>query len=582
VNPFYLDGMFALFHPGGTGTPVLLCPPFGWEDMTSYRGRRDWAEHLAAAGHPVLRIDLPGTGDSAGGPRDPELLRAWTDAVDAATRWLRAETGAGRVAVIGIGLGGLVAAHAIAHGARVEDLVLWGVPARGRTLTREIRAFARLEASRLTAQGARDAARLPEGGLAAAGYLVTAETRAAIDAVDLTAPGDDRPERVLLLDRDGVADRDLAAAYAGADLSVASGRGYAEMVLGDMQAVRPPAQVFAKVADWLADAPSRAEAPPARRPRQTSLELDTASGRIRESALVVERPEGRLFGVLAEPVDGDAGLTLVLLNAGPQRRTGPNRMWVELARRWAGRGVPALRLDMAGIGDADGVPYGWDQEWGFYDDDRAGQLRAALDALAARGLPSRFVLLGLCSGANWAFHGALRDERVAAAILLNPRALFYTRWGASAGSDVGRIASAALWRRLLAGEISRRGMTRFLRGLRRALTEWPLRRWHRRAERRSAARHGDPLDQALDRLAEAGRALVVVFTDREPLRAELERTGRLSALAARPLVSVQLIPTAAETHTLQPLWVQERVHPIVDLAIERELDRTSPQPVADP
>ena len=45
---------------------VLFCAPFGWEDMGSYPVRAVWAQRLAAAGHPVLRFDLPGTGQSAG------------------------------------------------------------------------------------------------------------------------------------------------------------------------------------------------------------------------------------------------------------------------------------------------------------------------------------------------------------------------------------------------------------------------------------------------------------------------------------------------------------------------------------
>ena len=37
---------------------VILCPPFGWEDMCSYRVRREWAEHLAR-GRPHDAEDRP-------------------------------------------------------------------------------------------------------------------------------------------------------------------------------------------------------------------------------------------------------------------------------------------------------------------------------------------------------------------------------------------------------------------------------------------------------------------------------------------------------------------------------------------
>ncbi|HEY2636795.1 MAG TPA: hypothetical protein VGI54_05350, partial [Solirubrobacteraceae bacterium] len=153
--PFYLgagaDAALCLFHepapeaPRGVG--VVICPPLGWDEVASYRPRRAWAVDLAAAGHPALRLDLPSTGDSTGCPADPDRLEAWTAAVVAATTWLRTRGGAPRVALLGLGAGGLLACRAMAHGAPADDLVLWGTRSRGRTVVRELRALARLEAA---------------------------------------------------------------------------------------------------------------------------------------------------------------------------------------------------------------------------------------------------------------------------------------------------------------------------------------------------------------------------------------------------------------------------------------------------
>src|ERR1700678_1378655 len=107
--PLFLEASappaFAFMHPA-TGEQarrraVLLCPPFGWDDMCSYRSRRDWAELLAARGYPTLRLDLPGSGDSAGGPADPGQLSAWTRAVTDATHWLLDNSDATGVTAIG-------------------------------------------------------------------------------------------------------------------------------------------------------------------------------------------------------------------------------------------------------------------------------------------------------------------------------------------------------------------------------------------------------------------------------------------------------------------------------------------------
>lgn len=152
-HAFYLlphgEPIFAIYDDADrtaqSDVDVLICPPFGWDDMCSYRSRRDWAERLARDGHPTLRLDLPGTGDSAGQPGDPGRLDAWTEAITAGAEWLRTQGECRRIAAIGIGLGGLLAWRSASFGAPIDDLVLWAVPSRGKTLVRELRAFSRLE-----------------------------------------------------------------------------------------------------------------------------------------------------------------------------------------------------------------------------------------------------------------------------------------------------------------------------------------------------------------------------------------------------------------------------------------------------
>ncbi len=112
------EDLFVTLHepvePAGA-TAVLMVPPFGWDAVTSHRPRRRWAEALAGAGYPTVRCDLPGTDDSAGGPRDADRLEAWTEAVGAVSAWLLGRTGAERIVVIGAAMGGIVAANAAAR-----------------------------------------------------------------------------------------------------------------------------------------------------------------------------------------------------------------------------------------------------------------------------------------------------------------------------------------------------------------------------------------------------------------------------------------------------------------------------------
>jgi alpha-beta hydrolase superfamily lysophospholipase len=625
ARPLYLlggpDPVFGLLHPPAapaSDVAVLICPPFGNADLCSYRSRRHWAQHLAANGHAALRIDLPGSGDSGGGPRDPERLQSWTQALGDASQRLRSESGARRVVAIGIGLSGLLACRAVAEAAPIDDLVLWGAPARGRTYLRELRAFSRLEASwsdaePTSAEQPGPDASLPEGFLAGGGFTISAETALALEALDLTelVIPNAADRRVLMLERDGIeVDQRLLKHLrsAGAAVTVAPGPGYGQMMAEPYES-RSPIKVFALLDGWLAEGEPAVQTSPVPAPTAESganddfspnrdsgltghlgptgdsvtrasgsnaqVELNGNGTQIRETTVEVEQPFGRLFGVLAEPVEvAMAPLGVVILNAGALRRIGPNRMWVEAARRWSALGVPTLRIDLAGIGDADGDDTGWQDDASFYVPEFVDQARAALDVLVNRGLPDRFVLVGLCSGAYWSFHAALRDERVVAAFMVNPRALFWDgrRGLVAEAANARKLRSPRIWLKLMRGELSPERVLVFGRATAALLARLPARllaRW------RAHQTGGDRLDHALNKLFRTGKHVVFVFGPGEPLRAELEVDGRLTELAARPNVDVEYLAGDREAHTLEPIGLQLEVHRILDRALERELARHS-------
>jgi alpha-beta hydrolase superfamily lysophospholipase len=570
------DPLFGLLHaPAGSasGIGVLLCPPWGWEDVASYRSRRTWAEHLARAGHAALRFDFPAAGDSGGSPRDPGRLDAWSGAIVAACDWLRANGGCHRVAVLGLGLSGLIAGKALDEGARIDDLVLWAAPPRGRSFLRTQRAFSRLQSSRYSQAGEILPSGLPEGWMEIGGFVLSADTIGELEQLDVCETATQGLQRVLLLDRDGAGiDEDVHAHFADAGVAVTFGAGHGwEAMVADPQRPDPPLEVFERVASWLAEAPERAGAAPVPSgpPRQDIvLEVDGAS--ITESALVMELAFGRIFGVLAEPARGSSStLCAVFVNAGAVRRIGPSRMWTEAARRWAARGVPAVRLDLEGIGDADGDGSRYRDVNEFYVQDAVDQVTHAIDELHARGVGERFVVIGLCSGGYWAFHAAMLKERVSAAFLVNAGALYWDS-GLVVRREVhklDRLRQRAWWGRILRGKVKVANMRTVVRALATSATRIASRTGGRTRE--DAA--GTWIGQALDLLRDSNTRVVMAFSEDEALRAELAREGVIARLDRWPNVALASLP--GRDHTLRHATAQRAVHDLLDRELQRELAR---------
>jgi pimeloyl-ACP methyl ester carboxylesterase len=600
ARPLYLtiegiEDVFALLHMPAQGTrldtAVLICPPFGWEETCSYRSRRDWAEHLAGAGHPTLRIDLPGTGDSGGSARDPGRLAAWTGAIGSAAGWLGATTDSRRVAAIGIGLGGVVTCHALGEGAPIDELVLWAVPSRGRTFVRELRTFGRMEAVQSSDWDEHAPEPPADGSIGVGGFALSAETTQALEALDLTAVTipEGRLERALLLERDGIGvDKRLAdhLSAAGATVSASPASGYGEMMAPPHEA-HSPIGVFQLTSAWLAERsspmtsasslaepngqPARSSGstdgerarPPRTASEHSSIELTIDGARISETPITIEQPCGRLFGVLSEPITSQAlGVTALLMNAGAHRRIGQGRMWVTAARRWAARGVPTLRLDLEGIGDADGDATRFNEVGELYTAEMVDEAVGALDALDARNLGPAYVMGGLCSGAYWSFHAALRDERVTAAFLLNPQTLL---WDPSLST--ARVLRRGSRAKLIRGEVPLAQIAAVARGVPALAARRVL------ARMRTLGNRGDELDRAFDRLRDTGKHVQFIFSGPEPLREEFEKQGRLGRADRWPNMGCDFIP--GHDHILRPLESQRLAHEALDRALERELRRVS-------
>jgi pimeloyl-ACP methyl ester carboxylesterase len=203
---------------------------------------------------------------------------------------------------------------------------------------------------------------------------------------------------------------------------------------------------------------------------------------------------------------------------------------------------------------------------------------AVLEMLRARGLPTRFVLLGLSAGAYWSMRAALRDEQIAAIIMLNPRAQ-----GRSGEQAEAARAAKSLRRRLLHGLTLRKVLNgevapgRFMDASR-LLAGLAVRTSLNRSRRIAGSWRGDksrpyPWDALLDTLRDRGQRALLVFTGTEPLQEEFEAEGLFDRLDRWPNLELLTIATSVPTHMLTPLWLQQKVHRLVDGLLDRELEQ---------
>ncbi len=128
--------------------------------------------------------------------------------------------------------------------------------------------------------------------------------------------------------------------------------------------------------------------------------------------------QGSLLGIMTRPLapaPPDGRPVVVILNTGIVHRIGHHRMYVTLSRRLASAGHTVLRFDFSGIGDS--APR--EQPLAPLESCLA-DIREALDWLQRSCQATRFLLVGLCAGADHAALYAAGDPRVVGLVLMDP------------------------------------------------------------------------------------------------------------------------------------------------------------------
>ncbi|MGY4828022.1 alpha/beta fold hydrolase [Sphaerotilaceae bacterium SBD11-9] len=556
-QPFYFgppgEGLFAWLHrpaSPGSGLGLVICNPFGFEEVCAHRSLRHFAIAAAESGVPALRFDYAGCGNSEGDEFEPEhfahLLRSIHRAVDA----LKQASGVAQVCLLGVRLGASLAALAGAERDDVAALVAIAPVVRGRAYLRELTILGEAGAKALPETRGR------EGLLESAGFLLTAQTSAALGAMDLRNLHKAPAPRVLIVERDDM----LAAANwtpelerLGSQVTTGAWPGYAAM-MRDPQRSEVPQQIVDGVVACLGEWRSQAGAPTAAAAQAPGAEV-LVRGRVRETAVHITTGVSPLFGVLTREEGAGAQPAVLMLNSGSVHHIGPNRLWVRLAREWVGRGVTVLRLDVSGI--ADSAPQPGAEENIVYSRQAVSDVAAALAYLRSLGVTECHAV-GLCSGGYHALKAAMAGQELASAIMVNPLT-FYWREGTEM-SDLkdyevtglaarfrSQLFTATPWKKLLRGQVDVRIVAQV--AWRRL---WSLVHPHAlRLARVLRLPLRNDLARDLSRVVRRGVILGFIFAENAPGYELLERQGgqAIHRLVAGQQATLDFVPGADHTFT---------------------------------
>ncbi|WP_267220868.1 alpha/beta hydrolase [Dyella silvae] len=174
---------------------------------------------------------------------------------------------------------------------------------------------------------------------------------------------------------------------------------------------------------------------------------------MRESAFRFGRA-GHLIGIAGVPASPCDAVGVIVLNAGLVHRVGPFRMHVDLTRRLNTIGYPTLRFDLSTIGDS-----GATGESQTRNQQICADVEDAMALLHQQAGCQRFVLVGLCSGADKA-HTAARDphshEKISGAVFLDGFA--YRTLGFKLRHYLPRALDPRRWWRRLARQLNAGGV----------------------------------------------------------------------------------------------------------------------------
>jgi len=388
---------------------VLLSPPIGRESRLARRAFRTLAIYLAEDGYVSLRYDHFGTGDSSGSMDDMGFEHAWTEGVDQGVGFLRS-LGIGSVSAVGMRMGAtIVGTAASTFDLGLGSLAMWDPCESGHTYVRELVALGALGPDVIQMETDEPTKMLE--------YALSDDAEKRFDQFTLLEPTTEPiAERILVVTRD---DRPISSKFRSrwesehAEWATTSEQG--ALLEPQLPLSVQPESTIATLRAWLTS-PSSVPASFEERPSLDEIIVLREPGKYEVRERVMELGSSRMFGIVSEPVGGQRGPTIVMVNGVNEDHVGPARLWVELSRRWAGIGVRCARFDLSELGESPWLPGQPDRP--VFDETRRSNIVGAVQSLESSD-PSNTVLIGYCSGGQLALEVAT-DLMTRGVFVINP------------------------------------------------------------------------------------------------------------------------------------------------------------------
>ncbi len=181
--------------------------------------------------------------------------------------------------------------------------------------------------------------------------------------------------------------------------------------------------------------------------------IDSGKNFVKERAVRIGKPVP-LIGVISEPENFNPERPAVLIfNSGVMHHIGSCRLSVRLARAFSNSGNLSIRFDFSGIGDSESR-----RGTESFEESVVKEATEVMDYLQKKRGVKKFVLYGLCSGADASYLTALDDVRVVGIAQIDPycyrtaryyfhyyasRFFIFERWLSSGNRLVKFITGAA-------------------------------------------------------------------------------------------------------------------------------------------